>query len=162
MTVQVIEAGGGLGGVWYWNCYRGARVDSPARSSRDDLWRKWQFSELYPSWQEFRSYFRHVDEQLGLSRDIRFNRRVDEASFEPARNRWLRGFRDQLKRHRQSTPHRKAIAMSSNPKTIKIPGPDHPITIEHNRDRVVVKVAGRVVADTFPATRPAERPRSNS
>jgi uncharacterized protein (DUF427 family) len=38
--------------------------------------------------------------------------------------------------------------MSSNPKTIKIPGPDHPITIEHNRDRVVVKVAGRVVADT--------------
>jgi uncharacterized protein (DUF427 family) len=34
------------------------------------------------------------------------------------------------------------------PKTIKIPGPDHPITIEHNRNRVVVKVAGRVVADT--------------
>ena len=32
--------------------------------------------------------------------------------------------------------------------TIKIPGPDHPITIEHNPDRVVVTVAGRVVADT--------------
>jgi len=29
MTVQVFEAGGGLGGVWYWNCYPGARVDSP-------------------------------------------------------------------------------------------------------------------------------------
>ena len=41
--------------------------------------------------------------------------------------------------------------MSSNPKTIKIPGPDHPITIERNRDRVVVKVAGRVVADTWEA-----------
>ena len=38
--------------------------------------------------------------------------------------------------------------MSSKPKTIKIPGPDHPITIEHNGNRVVVKVAGRVVADT--------------
>jgi uncharacterized protein (DUF427 family) len=38
--------------------------------------------------------------------------------------------------------------MSSKPKTIKIPGPDHPITIEHNRNRVVVAVAGRVVADT--------------
>ena len=36
----------------------------------------------------------------------------------------------------------------AKPKTIKIPGPDHPITIEHNRNRVVVKVAGRVVADT--------------
>ena len=32
--------------------------------------------------------------------------------------------------------------------TIKIPGPDHPITIEHNHNRVVVTVAGRVVADT--------------
>lgn len=33
-------------------------------------------------------------------------------------------------------------------KTIKIPGQDHPITIERNAHRVVVKVAGRVVADT--------------
>jgi uncharacterized protein (DUF427 family) len=38
--------------------------------------------------------------------------------------------------------------MSSNPKTIKIPGPDHPITIERSSDRVVIKVAGRVVAET--------------
>src|ERR1700684_4499524 len=34
------------------------------------------------------------------------------------------------------------------PKTIKIPGPDHPITIERNPNRVVVTVAGRAVADT--------------
>jgi uncharacterized protein (DUF427 family) len=33
-------------------------------------------------------------------------------------------------------------------KTIKVPGPDHPITIERNPNRVVVTVAGRVVADT--------------
>jgi uncharacterized protein (DUF427 family) len=33
-------------------------------------------------------------------------------------------------------------------KSIKIPGPDHPITIEANPARVVVSVAGRVVADT--------------
>jgi uncharacterized protein (DUF427 family) len=38
--------------------------------------------------------------------------------------------------------------MLSTRKTIKIPAPDHPITIERNRNRVVVKVAGRVVADT--------------
>jgi uncharacterized protein (DUF427 family) len=31
---------------------------------------------------------------------------------------------------------------------IKHPGPDHPITIEPNPARVVVSVAGRVVADT--------------
>lgn len=33
-------------------------------------------------------------------------------------------------------------------KTVKIPGPDHPITIEPAPSRVVVKVAGRVIADT--------------
>jgi uncharacterized protein (DUF427 family) len=33
-------------------------------------------------------------------------------------------------------------------KLIKIPGPDHPITIERNFERVVVSVAGRVIADT--------------
>jgi uncharacterized protein (DUF427 family) len=33
-------------------------------------------------------------------------------------------------------------------KPIKIPGPDHPIAIERNPARVIVRVAGRVVADT--------------
>jgi uncharacterized protein (DUF427 family) len=33
-------------------------------------------------------------------------------------------------------------------KTIKIPGPDHPITIERNAGRVVVTVAGKVIADS--------------
>ena len=33
-------------------------------------------------------------------------------------------------------------------KQIKIPGPDHPISIERNPARVVVSVAGRVIADT--------------
>jgi len=36
--------------------------------------------------------------------------------------------------------------MSAKP--IKIPGPDHPITIERNASRVVVSVGGRIIADT--------------
>jgi uncharacterized protein (DUF427 family) len=36
-------------------------------------------------------------------------------------------------------------------KTVRIPGPDHPIAIERNPHRVAVKVAGRVVADTMEA-----------
>ena len=31
---------------------------------------------------------------------------------------------------------------------VKLPGPDHPISIQRNAARVVVSVAGRVVADT--------------
>lgn len=37
------------------------------------------------------------------------------------------------------------------PKPIKNPGPDHPITIEANPARVVVTVAGRVIADSLNA-----------
>ncbi|HEY4802997.1 MAG TPA: DUF427 domain-containing protein [Paraburkholderia sp.] len=33
-------------------------------------------------------------------------------------------------------------------RTVKIPGPDHPITIEPAHTHVVVKAGGRVVADT--------------
>jgi uncharacterized protein (DUF427 family) len=33
-------------------------------------------------------------------------------------------------------------------KTIKIPGPDHPITIERNPKRVVVSIGGRLLADS--------------
>src|SRR5216683_7907385 len=36
-------------------------------------------------------------------------------------------------------------------KPIRIPGPDHPISMQHNPARVVVSVAGRVVADTHDA-----------
>jgi uncharacterized protein (DUF427 family) len=36
-------------------------------------------------------------------------------------------------------------------KVVKKPGPDHPITIERNPNRVVVTVAGTVIADTTKA-----------
>ena len=37
---------------------------------------------------------------------------------------------------------------NSASKAIKVPGSDHPITIERNPNRVVISVAGRVVANT--------------
>ena len=36
----------------------------------------------------------------------------------------------------------------SKPKTVKVPGPDHPIAIEPLRKRVRISAGGRVVADT--------------
>ncbi len=36
-------------------------------------------------------------------------------------------------------------------KTIKIPGPDHPITIERNARRIVVKLGDRVIANSVDA-----------
>jgi uncharacterized protein (DUF427 family) len=46
----------------------------------------------------------------------------------------------------------KGVAMNqhvlSADKPIKVPGPDHPITIEPNPSRVVISVEGRTIADT--------------
>lgn len=91
-SVRVFEAGAGLGGVWHWNCYPGARVDSDShfyQLSIDDVWRDWSFSERFPAWQELRDYFNHVDKKLDLSRDIRFNSRVESAEFDAERNQWV-------------------------------------------------------------------------
>jgi uncharacterized protein (DUF427 family) len=38
--------------------------------------------------------------------------------------------------------------LSTTSKRIKVPGRDHPITIERNPNRVVIWVAGHVIADT--------------
>jgi cation diffusion facilitator CzcD-associated flavoprotein CzcO len=91
-SVKVYEAGAELGGIWYWNCYPGARVDTSApiyQYSREDLWNDWAFSELYPGWDEVRQYFRYVDEKLDLSRDVQFNTRVSSADFNEDDRHWV-------------------------------------------------------------------------
>jgi len=90
-SVRVFEAGAELGGIWYWNCYPGARVDSHVPNyeySMETLWRDWSWSERFPSWEELRAYFRHVDAKLDLRRDVALNTRVSAASFDPASDRW--------------------------------------------------------------------------
>ncbi|QSE94742.1 NAD(P)/FAD-dependent oxidoreductase [Rhodococcus pseudokoreensis] len=90
-SVKIFEAGAGLGGIWYWNCYPGARVDSEGaiyQYAREDLWRDFDYTELYPGWQELRRYFEHVDGKLDLSRDIRFDTRVESAVFDADANTW--------------------------------------------------------------------------
>ena len=90
--VRLFEAGAGLGGIWYWNCYPGARVDSPCyiyQFSREDIWRDWNWGELFPGRDEMCAYFAHVDKKLDLSRDVRFETRVRAADFDEERRQWL-------------------------------------------------------------------------
>jgi cyclohexanone monooxygenase len=89
--VRLFEAGPELGGIWYWNCYPGARVDSHVPNyefSLEELWRDWNWTERFPAWDELRRYFRYVDEKLELSRDIRFDSRVSAARFDPDTDQW--------------------------------------------------------------------------
>ena len=83
-SVVLIEAGSGLGGIWHWNCYPGARVDSHVpvyEFSDEELWRDWYWEERFPDWRALRSYFAYLDTKWDLSRDIRFDTRVTGATW---------------------------------------------------------------------------------
>ncbi len=92
LEARVFEAGGGVGGTWYWNRYPGARSDSDSYiygfMFDEDLWREWQWSERYPGQDEVRAYLEHVAERYDLLRDITFGTRVLSATFDEATNAW--------------------------------------------------------------------------
>ncbi|MGM0583409.1 MAG: flavin-containing monooxygenase [Pseudomonadota bacterium] len=90
--VQVLEAGDGVGGTWYWNRYPGARcdVESAQYSFQFDpeLEQEWDWSERYAAQPEILAYAEHVAERLDLKRDIRFNTRVAEGAWDDAAGLW--------------------------------------------------------------------------
>jgi cation diffusion facilitator CzcD-associated flavoprotein CzcO len=92
LRVRLFEAAGAVGGTWHWNCYPGARVDTPSniyQYSDENLWREWSFFDLYPSYKEIREYFDFVDEKWSLSKDISFNTRITHAEFDQANHCWI-------------------------------------------------------------------------
>ncbi len=92
LSVKVLEAGGGVGGTWYWNRYPGARCDSESHvycyTFSAELMRDWEWSERYPGQAEILRYLNFVADRFELKRDIRFNTRVISARHDEAANRW--------------------------------------------------------------------------
>lgn len=89
--VRLVDAASGLGGIWQWNRYPGARVDSHGalyQYSDPELWKDWSFKELYPDWQELRKYFNYVDSKWNLNKDIDLNTRVTGADFDESSRKW--------------------------------------------------------------------------
>lgn len=91
-SVQVYEAGSGVGGVWYWNRYPGARCDVESvdysYSFDDDLQQEWEWSEKYATQPEILRYLEHVADRYGLRRDIALNTRVIDLALDEATLRW--------------------------------------------------------------------------
>jgi cation diffusion facilitator CzcD-associated flavoprotein CzcO len=90
-SVKVLEAGGDIGGVWWWNCYPGARTDIDFcvyQFAMEDLWKDFSFTEQFPARKEILSYMDYVDKKLDLRRDMAFNARVASAHFNPDTSRW--------------------------------------------------------------------------
>ena len=93
MSIQVYEAGSGVGGTWYWNRYPGARCDSESYmycfSFSKELLQDWNWSGKYPEQPEILSYLNHVADRFDLRRNIQFNTRVISARFLEDTNLWL-------------------------------------------------------------------------
>jgi cation diffusion facilitator CzcD-associated flavoprotein CzcO len=92
LSVKALEAGGGVGGTWYWNRYPGARCDSESHvywyTFSPELMREWEWSERYPGQPEIMRYLNFVADRFDLKRDIEFSTRVVAAHYDEAANRW--------------------------------------------------------------------------
>lgn len=90
--VAVVEAGGDVGGTWYWNRYPGARCDVQSveysYSFDEDLQQEWTWKERYAPQPEILEYASHVADRFDLRRDIRFDTKVTAAIWDDARRRW--------------------------------------------------------------------------
>ena len=92
LETEVIEAGDGVGGTWYWNRYPGARCDTPSMEYsygwHEALQQEWEWSEKYATQPEILAYLDHVADRFDLRRDITFGTRVEACSFDEAAERW--------------------------------------------------------------------------
>ncbi|MFJ9089544.1 flavin-containing monooxygenase [Streptomyces sp. NPDC102384] len=92
-SVQLLEAGDGVGGVWFWNRYPGARLDSESYTYgylfSKELFEGWKWRERFAGQPENEGYFNYAVDQLGLRPHIRFGARVTSAVYDSASATWL-------------------------------------------------------------------------
>ena len=89
--VLLVDAAEQPGGIWYWNRYPGARVDSQVplyEFSIAEVWKSWTWSERFPGWEELRAYFLHVCDTLDLWPAMRMKTRVESAQFDEDTAYW--------------------------------------------------------------------------
>ncbi|HWO94620.1 MAG TPA: NAD(P)/FAD-dependent oxidoreductase [Dehalococcoidia bacterium] len=94
LSARVYEAGGDVGGTWYWNRYPGARCDSESiyycfsDNVSEELLQEWTWSERFAAQPEILRYLQFVADRLDLRRDIQFNTRITAAHWDEAANLW--------------------------------------------------------------------------
>ncbi len=91
-SVQLLEAGAGVGGTWYWNRYPGARFDSESYTYAylfsKQLFEEWEWHEHFAEQPEIERYLNHVVDRFDLRRHIRFGARVTSAQYDDASGTW--------------------------------------------------------------------------
>jgi cation diffusion facilitator CzcD-associated flavoprotein CzcO len=93
LAVRGFEAGGGVGGTWYWNRYPGARCDSESTfysySFLPEFEQEWPLDERYPGQPVILNYLEQVAAHLDVLKDFTFNARIEEVTFDEDEARWL-------------------------------------------------------------------------
>ncbi|OTB06593.1 hypothetical protein M426DRAFT_318657 [Hypoxylon sp. CI-4A] len=119
-NTKLVEAGGGYGGVWYWNRYPGARVDSHAphyQFSDPELWQNWHWKQRFPDSKELRDYFEFVGDKWDLRKDTYFNTYVASAIWDETQYKWIISTTDgRIFRASYFLPHTGIAASRSTPK----------------------------------------------
>ncbi|MCO6188469.1 NAD(P)/FAD-dependent oxidoreductase [Rhizobium sp. L1K21] len=91
-NVVGIEAGGDVGGVWYWNRYPGARCDlmsvDYSYGFSDEIQQEWNWSEQFAAQPEILAYANFVADRLELRKNFRFNTRVTSARWDEEEKLW--------------------------------------------------------------------------
>ena len=91
-SVRCVEAGGDVGGTWYWNRYPGARVDIESLEYSypfdEALQQEWDWPERYAAQPDVLRYLQHVADRLDLRRDITFDARVESLAYDEAAATW--------------------------------------------------------------------------
>jgi cation diffusion facilitator CzcD-associated flavoprotein CzcO len=91
-SVQLMEAGSGVGGTWFWNRYPGARFDSESYTYgylfSQELWEEWEWQEHFAEQPEIERYLNHVVDRFELRRHMHFGARVNAAVYDESSSTW--------------------------------------------------------------------------
>ena len=91
-SVVGIEAGGNVGGVWYWNRYPGARCDlmsvDYSYGFSNEIQQEWTWSEQFAAQPEILAYANFVADKLNLRASYKFNTRVVSAKWDGEMKVW--------------------------------------------------------------------------
>lgn len=90
-NVKLVDNASTWGGVWYWNRYPGARVDSTIphyEFSDPDLWKEWRWTQRFPGSEEIRGYFQFVAKEWDLDKDAVFDTTVTDATWDESNKKW--------------------------------------------------------------------------
>ncbi|PJK30364.1 flavin-containing monooxygenase [Minwuia thermotolerans] len=98
MDATVLEAGGDLGGTWYFNRYPGCRFDSESYTYgytfSQELLDEWHWVEAYSPQPENLKYLNFVADKFDLRKYMQFNVFVKSAHWDEAENLWRLGLDD--------------------------------------------------------------------